>query len=59
MAYAFLSWEFTADICLLKFIYLENKVPTPYAIWKMYKGRDMHIAFKTLHIYDLTIKVWK
>jgi len=27
MAYAFVSWEFTADICLLKLIYLENKVP--------------------------------
>ena len=26
MSYAFLSLEFTADVCLLKLIYLENKV---------------------------------
>jgi hypothetical protein len=58
MTYTCPAWELAADICLLKFQRLQNKVL--YAIGNFPRCtpvRDLHMAFNLLHVYDYATKL--
>jgi hypothetical protein len=58
MTYACPSWEFAAEIHLLKLQCLQNKVLSTFGNFpRCTSVRDMHVAFHVPHIYDCITKL--